>query len=256
MSTLRQIDLNADLGERPEAFAHDAALLREVTSVNVACGGHAGDGTSMRTILKLAKECGVAVGAHPSFPDRENFGRIELTMDADDLRRTLEEQIRALLAIAEEVGIRVQHVKPHGALYHSANHDPQVARTIASVVGAIDSSLVIVGQAGSPVLPIYRESGLRTASEAFADRAYESNGELRDRRLPGALLETPQEAALQALDIVNGFVKTADGNQLQVAVDTLCIHSDTPNSLATAREIRAQLSKAGVSVQCLRTDRR
>jgi UPF0271 protein len=248
------IDLNADLGESPEALANgaDFEIMRYITSANVACGGHAGDEDTMRRTVNAAKELNVAVGAHPSYPDRQNFGRLELTMPPVDLEKSIREQIASLRRVADQFGLRLVHVKPHGALYHATNRDRDTALALGRAVQAIDPQLIIVGQAGAPAVEVWREMGLRTASEAFADRRYEPDGSLRKRSLPGALLETPERAAQQALDIVlRSRVVASDGSELPLVADTICMHSDTPGAAAIAREVNQQLKAAGVRVTVL-----
>jgi len=245
------IDLNADLGESVERLTNgcDAELMRYISSANVACGAHAGDAATMEQTLELARELGVAVGAHPSYPDRENFGRIALDMATGDLTSAVHDQLTELLAIAARLKLPVVHVKPHGALYHSCNNHAEVARAVCRAVLALDRHLVMVGQAGSTCLNIYREMGLRAVSEAFADRAYEPDGDLRSRKLPGALLDDPDRAAAQAADVVvRGVVITTSGLELPVKAETLCMHSDTPGATRIARAVREKLEAAGVAI--------
>src|SRR5512146_618183 len=177
------IDLNADLGEYPDAFESDVELMRYISSANIACGGHAGDEQSVRRTVEMARKCGVAVGAHPSFPDRANFGRLAVRMPPAELEKALVEQLRMIFSVARSTGVRITHVKPHGALYHAANSDPVVAGVIAAAVAATDAKIIVVAQFGSPAVSAYHGAGLRTATEAFADRAYESDGTLRARSL-------------------------------------------------------------------------
>ena len=246
------IDLNADLGESPERLADgsDADLMRHITSANVACGGHAGDMSTMQQTLELARKNNVAIGAHPSYPDRVGFGRTALDIPIAELERSISDQINELVAIARHLEMPVAHVKPHGALYHACNHDAEVARALCRAVLGIDSRMIVVGQAGAPCLEIYRQAGLPTAAEAFADRAYEADGSLRDRKLAGALLESPEDAAAQATAItLNKRVITVAGSQPPISAETLCIHSDTPNAALLARAIRERLTAAGVSVR-------
>lgn len=247
-----KIDLNADLGESPGGYEVDAELMRFITSANIACGGHAGDADSVRRTIELAKSHGVAVGAHPSFPDRANFGRVAMTIEPAELQRSIEQQISLVADIAGRLGLPVSHVKPHGALYHSASADPAIARAVARAVQKLTPSAIVVAQYGSPAVHFYAEIGLATATEAFADRAYEPNGALRSRALPGALLDEDR-AVEQALNIVlKQRVVAADGNPLSVRADTLCFHSDTPKAAAIARRVRAALESAGVRIEPLR----
>jgi UPF0271 protein len=229
--------------------------MRFITSANIACGGHAGDDSSMRQTLAMARQLEIAAGAHPSYPDRPNFGRVVMPISPNEVEATVREQISRLAHLAEELGIRLAHVKPHGALYHAAR-DPQVAEAIGRAVLTIDRQLVMVGQAGSPTLQYWRAMGLRCASEAFADRAYERDGTLRSRSLPGALLDNPARAAAQAVKIAREHrVLTQEGQEVPVLADTLCIHSDTPNSPAIAQEVRRQLTEAGFEVRRFARDR-
>jgi 5-oxoprolinase (ATP-hydrolysing) subunit A len=254
MTQLRTIDLNADMGESPEALAsgRDAELMRHISSVSVACGGHAGDEKTVRETLKLAKSLGVAVGAHPSYPDRANFGRIRIEIEADALYHSLFEQIQWFFEITEEVGVPVRHLKPHGALYHAVSRIRETAAVLGKVIRAIDPKLLVVVQAGSAAPAWYDEMGLASAEEAFADRAYEANGVLRDRKRTGALLHPPERAAAQALDIVlNHRVTTFDGEVLPIKAATLCVHSDTPGAADIAAQIRKALAEKGVQVQAL-----
>jgi len=243
-----KIDLNADLGERLEAYGVDAELMKYISSANIACGGHAGDQESVHRMVELARSLEVAVGAHPSFPDRQNFGRVAMKIAPADLQRSLEEQIGLVAAVAASFGVKVKHVKPHGALYHSANSDADVAQAIANAVRTVDPSMIVVAQYGSVALECYQEAGLRTATEAFADRAYETSGVLRSRTLPGALLDE-ERAVEQAKSIVlRGCVVTPDGSRLDVRADTICFHSDTPNATTIAKRGRVALEHAGVRI--------
>jgi 5-oxoprolinase (ATP-hydrolysing) subunit A len=248
------MDINSDLGESDESLANgtDAELMRYITSANVACGGHAGDEHTMRETVRIAKQLGVAVGAHPGYPDRENFGRIESQLSPTEIEASVRDQIAALGEIAESLGVSVVHCKPHGALYHAANKSAEVAAAIGRAVLEGDEQLIMVGQAGSATLELWTSMGLTCAGEAFADRAYEPDGILRKRTLPGALLEDPSKAARQAVEIATRQAATAtDGTQLRVAAQTVCIHSDTPGSVAIAKAVNEGLRAAGVRVRAL-----
>ncbi|HZD31496.1 MAG TPA: 5-oxoprolinase subunit PxpA [Candidatus Angelobacter sp.] len=248
------IDINADLGESRESLANgtDFELMHYITSANVACGGHAGDEHTMRETLRIARQVGVAVGAHPGYPDRENFGRIESPMAAAEIEATVRDQIALLAEIAAPLGVRLVHCKPHGALYHAANKSAEVAAAIGRAVLEGDEQLVMVGQAGSSTLTLWESMGLTCAAEAFADRAYEPDGILRKRSLPGALLEDLAKAAGQALDIATRHIAVAtDGSELKIVAGTICIHSDTPGSVAIARAVNESLKKAGVRLRSL-----
>jgi UPF0271 protein len=248
------IDINADLGESEESLANgtDFELMRYITSANVACGGHAGNERTMQETLTAARKLKVAIGAHPSYPDRANFGRIESTSSPAEIEASVGQQIAALLNIAESLDMRLVHVKPHGALYHAANTNREIALAIGRAVQAINPHLLMVGQAGSSALGAWRGMGLHCAAEAFADRAYEPDGTLRKRTLSGALLDDPSRAAQQAVDIVVRHRAIAsDGSEITIEANTICIHSDTPGSVAIAREVNQRLIAAGVRVQAL-----
>jgi UPF0271 protein len=249
------IDLNADLGESPEALASgaDFEMMRYISSANVACGGHAGDKNTMRQTVEAAKELNVAVGAHPSYPDRENFGRLESPMAPAELEASVRQQISSLAEVAEQLGMLLVHVKPHGALYHATNTNREIALAVGRAVQAVDPKLIMVGQAGAAALNIWTEMGLRSVGEAFADRTYEPDGTLRKRTLPGALRERPDEAAQQALEIVlRQKVVAGNGSELPVDARTICMHSDTPGAVAIAREVNKRLKAAGIQIQALR----
>jgi 5-oxoprolinase (ATP-hydrolysing) subunit A len=248
------MDINSDLGESEESLANgtDFELMRYITSANVACGGHAGDEHTMRETVRFAKQLNVAVGAHPGYPDRKNFGRIESPLAPAEIEASVRDQIAALAAVAEPLGVRLVHCKPHGALYHAANRSAEVAAAIGRAVLESDEQLIMVGQAGSSTLTLWESMGLTCAAEAFADRAYEPDGILRKRTLAGALLDDPARAARQALDIATRHIASAtDGSELKVAAGTICIHSDTPGSVAIAQAVNETLKKAGVQLRSL-----
>jgi 5-oxoprolinase (ATP-hydrolysing) subunit A len=254
MSEIIAIDINADLGESEEALANgtDVELMRYITSANVACGGHAGDERTMEQTLAAARKLNVGVGAHPGYPDRANFGRVDAALVPAEIEASVQGQIVALAKVAESLGMLLVHVKPHGALYHAANKNREVALAIGRAVQGVNPKLIMVGQAGSTALEAWRSLGLRCAAEAFADRAYEPDGTLRKRTLPGALLDDPVRAAEQAVNIaVAHRVITANGRELPVEADTICIHSDTPGSVAIAREVNQRLKAAGVLLRAL-----
>jgi 5-oxoprolinase (ATP-hydrolysing) subunit A len=248
------IDINADLGESEESLANgaDFALMHSITSANVACGGHAGDPHMMRETMRYARQLNVAVGAHPGYPDRDYFGRIESPMAPAEIEATVRDQIAALAAVAESTGVQLAHCKPHGALYHAANKSAEVAAAIGRAVLESDEQLILVGQAGSSTLTLWESMGLTCAAEAFADRTYEPNGILRKRTLPGALIEDPAGAARQAVGLATRqIVVASDGSELHVAAGTICLHSDTPGSVLIARAVNEALRKAGVQLRSL-----
>lgn len=248
------MDINADLGEFEESLADetDFELMRYVTSANIACGGHAGNEQTMRQILTAARKLRVTAGAHPGYPDRANFGRVESLLSPREIEDSVGRQIAVLAKIVESLDMRLVHVKPHGALYHAANTNREVALAIGRAAQAIDPGLILVGQAGSRALDAWRLMGLHCAAEAFADRTYEPDGTLRKRTLSGSLIDDPVRAAQQATDIaVRQKVLTGDGSELAVEADTICIHSGTPGSVAIAREVNRRLKEAGIMVRAL-----
>jgi len=221
------IDLNCDMGELPDA-ALEEALMPHITSANVACGGHAGDASTMRRTVELARWHGVVVGAHPGYPDRVNFGRVEMALSAGQIAQTVCEQIGALAAIAGHLA----HVKPHGALYNVAAKYPEVARAIGQGVARFGKQLVLVGLAGSAMLDVWREMGFRTAAEGFADRRYEPDGSLRSRKFADALITDPGDAAAQALRLAS-----------EGRVQTICVHSDTPDAVRIVAAVARVLGR-------------
>jgi 5-oxoprolinase (ATP-hydrolysing) subunit A len=246
------VDLNADVGEHAEALINgsEEQLLRLVTSANIACGGHAGDAASMRSVVGLCQSFGVSIGAHPGYPDRQGFGRSKLNMTLSELEASLREQMGALIEIASLCGATIHHVKPHGALYNAAAIDRDLAATIARATTVVDRNLVLVGLAGSSMLDVWRDYGFSVVAEAFADRRYESTGLLRSRGFPDALIVNPNEAAEQALSIVQGgCINSVDGHVVPLGAQTICIHSDTPNALRIAKMVRQTLEQSGVAVK-------
>ncbi len=248
---MKRIDLNCDMGELPEAIADGTqeALMQSITSANVACGGHAGDAETMRATIEQAQRFGVAIGAHPGYADRENFGRLELKLPPTEVAESVFEQVRTLAQIAESCGAHVVHVKPHGALYNQAVRDRELAGAIAQGVARWRRDVVLVGLAGSTMLEVFREAGFTVAAEAFADRMYEPDGTLRPRIFKDALIRDPEEAAQQALDMVErGSVTASDGGEVALKAQTICIHGDTPGASAIAAEVARALRAAGVTL--------
>jgi len=249
-----RIDLNADVGESYGAWVmgDDEALMPALTSANVACGAHAGDPVVMERTVAPAIRHGVAIGAHPGYPDRDGFGRRDLDMRTDELEASILAQLGALWAFAKAAGVSLVHVKPHGALYNRAARDRSLADAICRAVKRFSGDLVLVGLAGSVMLEAGRAAGLAVAGEAFADRAYEADGTLRSRRLAGAVQVDPALAADQALGIVrDGRVRAYDGSMVAVDADTICLHGDTPGAAAFAWAVRATLAEAGIEVRAL-----
>ena len=226
------IDLNCDMGELEDA-AHEAALMEHITSANIACGAHAGDDAIMERTARMAIQRGVHIGAHPGYPDRANFGRIEMQMTAEEIEQTVCQQIERLDAIVQRLGGKIVHVKPHGALYNVAVRNHEVARAIGRGIAQWNPAVPIFGLAGSPMLDVWREMGLPVAGEAFADRRYEPDGTLRNRKFPDALITNPADAAAQA-------VRLAREGKAQ----TICVHGDTPGSVEILKACRAALREA------------
>ena len=238
------MDINCDMGEIPRLLKDNvySDLMDHVTSINLACGGHAGDISMMRELVRIAKRKNVRIGAHPSYPDRENFGRLVLEMDPEELLRSICDQVRSLISVAEDESVSISHIKPHGALYDQAAKDAHLARVIGSAVDRVEPDLDIICLSGSSMVRILEDMGLKVVQEAFADRTYERDGGLRDRRSDRALITDPQKAADQARSIIEDKkVITFDGSEISVQAQTLCIHSDTPNAIAIAQEVRRVL---------------
>ena len=228
-----RIDLNADLGE---GCGDDAAIMRIVTRCNIACGGHAGDTLSMTEALALAMANKVVAGAHPSYPDRENFGRTQMDMSGDALHQSLSAQVAALKAIADDTGIALAHVKPHGALYNFAAQNLASAEIIADVAASLLPGSALLGPPNSKLQDAAEAAGLEFIGEAFADRVYEGDGSLRARSKPGALITNDVGCAAQAVQIaLKGIVTAYNGDRISMAAKTICLHSDTPSALISAQ---------------------
>jgi UPF0271 protein len=247
----RRIDLNCDLGESFGAWrmGDDEAVLEHVSSANIACGFHAGDPATMRRTVQACAARGVAIGAHPSLPDLQGFGRREMRVSPDETYALALYQVGALDAFARAQGARLRHVKPHGALYNMAARDAALARAIAQAVRDFDPSLVLFGLSGSALLRAGRESGLAVASEVFADRTYQSDGSLTPRSHPDALIHDVRQSIDQVLRMVErGVVRSTDGHDVEVEAHTLCIHGDAPGARAFAQALRDALRDAGIEV--------
>ena len=227
-----------------------ARLMRHVSSVNIACGAHAGDEPLMDATMREAMLAGVAIGAHPGYPDREHFGRIRIPMDSGELTACIVSQLESFSRVADACGAKIMHVKPHGALYNVAASDKCVARAITRAVRQWGRDVAMTGLAGSGMLEVFADSGFSCLSEAFADRRYESDGTLRSRKLPDAMITDPDEAAEQVIGIVrDGIVRAADGSRVSLQADTICIHSDTHGSAETAARIHVVLIRHGVELR-------
>ncbi len=246
-----RVDLNCDMGE---GGAFDEELMQWVSSVNIACGAHAGDLQTMQATMVAAKKLGRAVGAHPGYRDREQFGRREFRLSAPEVKALVAEQLATLKSVADEQGIEISHVKPHGALYNLAARDAATARAIAEAVATFDTRLRLVGLPKSELLRAGEAAGLTVAAEAFADRAYRADGSLSPRTDRDAVLSDPRAVARQVLDIVlHRRVNCVDGSEIPMVADTLCLHSDTADALGLAKEVRRVLEQNGVTVGALGT---
>ncbi|EWT01321.1 hypothetical protein N865_10935 [Intrasporangium oryzae NRRL B-24470] len=246
-----RIDLNADLGESYGAWVlgDDEAMLDVVTSANVACGFHAGDPLTLRTTCRYAAERGVVVGAQISYRDVAGFGRRFIDMEPEELAAEVVYQLGALDAIARVEGTRVSYVKPHGALYNAVVHHEAQAEAVVRAVHAHDPSLPILGLPGGVLLDLALEAGIRTVSEAFADRGYTSEGRLVPRTQPGAVIHDPDVVAHRVLRLVTeGVVESVDGVDVEVRADSVCVHGDTPGAVTMARATRTLLVEAGVEI--------
>jgi UPF0271 protein len=245
----RSIDLNCDMGE---GFDSDAAIIPHVTSVNIACGYHAGDPETMRKTVRLAVDHGVAIGAHPGLPDRANFGRRVMHVSPQEVYDLVLDQAGALAAFARAAGAAVTHLKPHGALYNMAAQDAAIAQAIANATRDFDPNCILVGLAGSELIKAGEAAGLRTASEAFADRTYQADGSLTARSSTDALIHDPAAAAERVLkSVLQGAVTSQQGTEIPLHADTICIHGDSPDAAGMAKTIRERLRQAGIKVHAL-----
>lgn len=246
---METIDINCDMGE---GCANDAELMDYVSSVNIACGAHAGDAETMRRTVECAAEKGVAIGAHPGYPDRENFGRFAMEMSHAEIYDLVTGQFFALKQITDDVGVEIKHLKPHGALYNKAARDKNLAATIAQAVFDLDPNLVLFGLSGSHSITEAEKPGLRTASEVFADRTYTKNGDLTPRTESNALIHDTDTAIVQVLQMINdGMVTATDGSVIPIIADTVCIHGDGENALEFAMAIRQSLTAANINVAAI-----
>jgi UPF0271 protein len=249
-----RIDLNADVGESFGSYSlgDDAAVMRSVTSVSIAAGFHAGDPSVLRRTMRLARELGVAVGAHPGLPDLAGFGRREMRIDPTELEDLVLYQIAAVSGVAASEGLQLQHVKPHGALYNMAVADRDVADAIVRGVAACSAALTVCAPPASELAGAGRDAGLRVALEGFADRAYAPDGKLVPRQQPGAVVTSVEEVVTRAIRIATERrIVAVDGTILPMEVDTICVHGDTAGAPALAAWLRAGLAASGVDVRAL-----
>lgn len=249
-----RVDLNCDIGESagPDLVARDEGIMAFVTSVNIACGVHAGSPALMRRLVRAAKARGVAVGAHPGLADPEGLGRRDRSITPEDAEALVVAQVRALAAIAAEEGVALAHVKPHGALYHQAARDRALAAALARAVAAVDRRLLLFGLAGSPAIEAARARGLRAVEEAFADRAYRADGTLVPRNQAGAVIVEASAVVARVRRMVReGTVCSVEGAEVPLRAETICLHGDTPGAGHLAELVRAALEADGVTVMAV-----
>lgn len=244
---MRHIDLNCDMGE---GIGNDAALMPFISSANIACGYHAGDEQTMEETVRLAIKYGVSIGAHVSFPDKENFGRSEMKFSGGEVYSLVQAQLHLLGKITDRYDAVIHHVKPHGALYNMSARDAGLAHSIAEAIAEFDPTLILMGLSGSHSISAAKALRLRTADEAFADRRYEEDGSLRSRSLPGAMLENAAEAIQQVLQMINkGTVTAISGKEVLVSADTVCIHGDGEHAVQFAKQINQTLKHHSVDIK-------
>ncbi len=233
-----------------EGCGNDAELMKLISSANIACGYHAGDAETMRRTVDLAIENDVAIGAHPGYPDRVNFGRSSMTFSQEDIFHLVTEQLAAIDSICRDLGTKLHHVKPHGALYNSSAKDSAISAAIAKAVVEFDADLILFGLSGSRSIAEARSAGLRTASEVFADRTYESDGSLTPRSVSGSVISDVNKAIAQVMSMVcNGVVISTSNDEVPILAETLCIHGDSPNAVTFAAAIRHRLIEEGISIK-------
>jgi UPF0271 protein len=247
------IDINCDIGESttlwPYNIDRDLNLLQYVSSINIACGYHAGDPDTAIRLMKAAIPLDISIGAHPSFPDREHFGRKEMHFEEKDLYRIIYEQIEFLAHIAISNGLKIQHVKPHGALYNMAANDRRLAFIFCNAVQSYDEELMIYGLSGSQIVKIADGMGMKSCNEVFADRTYQQNGELTPRASANALIGDDNDALQQVLNMIQtGTVKSTDGSTIHIQAETICIHSDGKHALTFARRIHELMKEHGIQI--------
>jgi UPF0271 protein len=246
---MRTIDINSDLGEFADELhlESDRQVLNYVTSANIACGFHASDSLTMTKSVRMAKEAGVQIGAHPGFPDRENFGRLPMEMSPEEVKAIVLYQAGALQAICKAEGTKLHHVKPHGALYNMAAKDEALALAIAEAVAETAEDLILFGLSGSLMEKAAKAKGVPFASEVFADRAYEDDGSLVSRSKPGAMIEDESLAISRMVRLMReGVVESINGKSIPLRADTICVHGDSPKALAFAKALREAMESLGV----------
>ena len=242
-----KIDLNCDMGEGLDT---DAAIMPFISSANISCGFHAGDATTMRDTIRLAKKFRIAIGAHPSFEDREHFGRTEMKLPPEEIYRLVQTQLQAIKDIATEENALLDHVKPHGALYNMSARDATIASAIANAVFEFDPTLILFGLSQSVSITEAKKRGLKTASEVFADRTYQDDGSLTPRSEPNALIEETSQALRQVLQFVREQqVTTVSGKTIAIIADTICIHGDGSHAVPFARAIHQTLQDEHIEIK-------
>jgi UPF0271 protein len=251
---LTRIDVNSDMGERDttEGRAIDGEMMPFITSVNIACGSHAGTPDLMRRTAHLAAQHGVAIGAHPGLPDPEHFGRRERSVASKEITALVIRQVETLVDVLARERLTLTHVKPHGALYNMAASNLEVARAIVHAVQAMDREFILYALAGSKLVEAARVAGQTVAQEAFADRAYRADGTLLPRSEQGAVLRTEQEIRRRLRQLMTGAVMSVEGTSVPIHADTLCLHADTPHAVPLARMIRQELASAGIRLAAVR----
>lgn len=249
------VDLNSDLGESfgNYTIGMDEEILKYVSSANVACGWHGGDPLVMEKTVCMAKEFGTAVGAHPGFPDLMGFGRRNMIVTPEETKAYMKYQLGALMAFTKSHGLKIQHVKPHGAFYNMAAVDDKMARAMCEAVYEVDKDIIFMGLAGSKMITEAEKVGLQTASEVFADRAYNEDGTLVSRKLPGAMIKDKDLAIRRVVRMIKeGKVETINGKDLAIRADSVCVHGDNPKALEFVKNIRETLIAEGVTIKALR----
>lgn len=253
---ITRLDLNSDMGEHDTAdgLAIDGDMMPLITSVNIACGGHAGTPALMRRTAQLAAQHGVSIGAHPGWPDLEHFGRREQSVSSQDIEALVVSQIKTLADVLARDRLTLTHVKPHGALYNMAGRNPEIARAIVNAVQSVDRTLLLYALAGSKLVKAAQAAGLTVVQEAFADRAYRANGSLVPRSQHGAVLQTEQDIRRQLRQLITGAVISVEGMPVPIHADSLCLHADTPDAVPLARMIRHELASAGIRLAAVRNE--
>ena len=249
-----KVDLNSDLGESFGAYTigMDEAVIAHISSANVACGYHAGDPLVMDKTIAAAKAAGVAVGAHPGYPDLIGFGRRNMVCSPKEVKAYVKYQLGAMMAFAASNGVKVQHCKPHGAMYNMAAKDMDLAMAIAEAIAEVDKDISLMGLAGSKMLEAGKQLGLRVASEVFADRAYEDDGTLVSRTKPGAMITDEDEAVARVIRmILEHRVTSINGKEIEICPDSVCVHGDSAKALLFVRKIRTALEQEGITIQPL-----